>query len=92
MSNRPSAHVIVTTVLIIMILSASTNLLGIGPISFFLGASATTSAATDSDTPQNESRVTENAANGLISSLYDRVERSVVQISPQFTQFDIFRT
>jgi S1-C subfamily serine protease len=29
---------------------------------------------------------------GQISSLYDRVERSVVQISPQFSEFDIFRT
>ena len=27
-----------------------------------------------------------------ISSLYDRVEHSVVQISPQFSEFDIFRT
>jgi S1-C subfamily serine protease len=29
---------------------------------------------------------------GLISSLYDNIERSVVQISPQFGEFDIFRT
>jgi putative serine protease PepD len=27
-----------------------------------------------------------------ISSQYDRVEQSVVQISPQFSEFDIFRT
>ena len=42
--------------------------------------------------PSDESIVTENAGSGLISSLYDRVERSVVQISPQFSEFDIFRT
>src|SRR4051812_47495943 len=93
MPNRPSAYGLVTIMLIIVVLSTSTILLGIGPISFFFGASATPfSFATGSDTPQNESLVTENAANGLISTLYDRVERSVVQISPQFTQFDIFRT
>jgi S1-C subfamily serine protease len=40
----------------------------------------------------NESIVTESAASTSISSLYDRVEPSVVQISPQFTEFDIFRT
>jgi len=81
--------------MIVMVLSTSTILLGIGPLSF-LDASATSestdSSTTTSTTPSDESAVTENAANGSISSLYDRVERSVVQISPQFTQFDIFRT
>jgi 2-alkenal reductase len=63
---------------------------GISPLSLFT-VYATTLAPTGS-APPDESIVTETAVSGSISSLYDRVERSVVQISPQFTEFDIFRT
>ena len=89
MTTRVSAHVLPT--IVIMIVSTSTILLGIGPLSFF-GVYATPLTPDDSAAPSGESIVTESAASGLISSLYDRVERSVVQISPQFSEFDIFRT
>jgi S1-C subfamily serine protease len=56
-------------------------ILGMAPL-FLFPASATPTALTTN---------TSNAA-GQISSLYDRVESSVVQISPQFSEFDIFRT
>ena len=56
-------------------------ILGIAPLPLF-PASATPTALTTS---------TSDTA-GQISSLYERVERSVVQISPQFSEFDIFRT
>jgi S1-C subfamily serine protease len=62
---------------------------GIGPFSL-LTISAT--PASPNYVPSDKSIVTESAASGSISSLYDRVEPSVVQISPQFTEFDIFRT
>jgi hypothetical protein len=62
---------------------------GIGPLLLFTVYA--TQAPTGS-APSDESIVTETAVSGSISSLYDRVERSVVQISPQFTEFDIFRT
>jgi 2-alkenal reductase len=56
-------------------------ILGIGPSSLF-PVSATPTAVTTATSD----------ATGQISSLYERVERSVVQISPQFSEFDIFRT
>lgn len=57
-------------------------ILGMVPLSLF-PASATPTAITTNNTSD---------APALISSLYERVERSVVQISPQFSEFDIFRT
>jgi S1-C subfamily serine protease len=66
-------------------------LLGTGASSLFL-VSATSFPTGSTGAPSDESIVTETAASGLITSLYDRVEPSVVQISPQFTQFDIFTT
>ncbi|HEX6283097.1 MAG TPA: trypsin-like peptidase domain-containing protein [Nitrososphaera sp.] len=56
-------------------------ILGIGPSSLF-PVSATPTAVTTATSD----------ATGQIGSLYERVERSVVQISPQFSEFDIFRT
>jgi hypothetical protein len=57
-------------------------ILGIAPLSLFPAFATPTALNTNntSDTPAQ------------ISSLYERVERSVVQISPQFSEFDIFRT
>ena len=73
-----------------MILSVPIIILGIGPLSLFTVYA--TLAPTDSASSSDEVIETETAASGSISSLYDRVEPSVVQISPQFTEFDIFRT
>jgi S1-C subfamily serine protease len=90
MTNRPFAHLLLTK--LIMILSVPLIILGIGPLSLFTVYA--TLAATDSASSSDESieTETETTASGSISSLYDRVEPSVVQISPQFTEFDIFRT
>ena len=76
---------------VIAVLFASSILLGIGSLSFS-GVSATLATTDSVPSSSDESIVTETASTGLISSLYDRVEQSVVQISPQFSEFDIFRT
>jgi 2-alkenal reductase len=78
MTNRPFLYFLLGTVF--MVISVPT-ILGIDPFSLF-HASAT---------PTSLSNTTSNTT-GQISSLYERVERSVVQISPQFSEFDIFRT
>lgn len=76
---------------VIAVLFASSILLGIDSLSFS-GVSATLAPTDSVSSASDESIVTETASTGLISSLYDRVEQSVVQISPQFSEFDIFRT
>lgn len=86
MNNRPFTRELLITMVVIHLVPI---LFGIGPLSLFTVSA--TLAPTDS-VPSDESTVTEAAASGSISSLYDRVEASVVQISPQFTEFDIFRT
>jgi S1-C subfamily serine protease len=86
MNNIPSTAVLLITIVVILFLPL---VFGIGP--FSLSSVSATPAPTDS-VPSDESIVTETAASGSISSLYDRIEPSVVQISPQFTEFDIFRT
>jgi S1-C subfamily serine protease len=86
MINSPFMYGILMTVVITLFV---TGTFGVGSLPILI-ASATL-APTDS-VPSNESAVTDTAASGSISSLYDRVEPSVVQISPQFTEFDIFRT
>jgi S1-C subfamily serine protease len=86
MNNRPFTRELPITMVLIHLVSI---LFGIGPLSLFTVSA--TLAPTDS-VPSDESTVTEASASGSISSLYDRVEASVVQISPQFTEFDIFRT
>jgi hypothetical protein len=65
------------------ILFTSSILLGIGSLSFS-GVSATLAPTNSVRSASDESVVTETASSGLISSLYERVERSAVQISPQF--------
>ena len=57
-------------------------ILSIAPLTLF-PAQATPTALTTDNTSYTA---------GQISSLYERVERSVVQISPQFSEFDISRT
>jgi S1-C subfamily serine protease len=86
MNNRPFTCGLLITIVVILFVPI---ILGIGPLSHFTVSA--TLAPTDS-MPSDESIVTDTATSGSISSLYDRVEPSVVQISPQFTEFDIFRT
>ena len=80
MANKPSGHFpLFRTMVSIILLSI---ILGIASLSLFpVSATPITLTATTSTSD----------APGQISSLYDRVERSVVQISPQFSEFDIFR-
>ena len=78
MSNRSFRHFLLRTMVMVILVPI---ILGIAPLPLF-PASATPTALTTS---------TSDTA-GQISSLYERVERSVVQISPQFSEFDIFRT
>jgi S1-C subfamily serine protease len=60
-------------------------------VPLFLGASLfSLLPAVASQTTQATMRTSD--VSGQISSLYDRVEQSVVQISPQFSEFDILRT
>jgi S1-C subfamily serine protease len=81
MANKPSGHFpLFRTMVSIILLSI---ILGIAPLSLF-PVSATPTTLTTTTTSTSD-------APGQISSLYDRVERSVVQISPQFSEFDIFR-
>jgi S1-C subfamily serine protease len=86
MNNRSFTRVLLITMVIILFFPI---IFGIDPLSL-LTISAT--PAPTNSVPSDKSIVTESAASGSISSLYDRVEPSVVQISPQFTEFDIFRT
>jgi hypothetical protein len=79
MSNRPLGNFLLRTMVMVMLVPI---ILGMVPLSLF-PASATPTAPTTNNTSD---------ASALISSLYERVERSVVQISPQFSEFDIFRT
>jgi S1-C subfamily serine protease len=79
MSNRPLGNFLLRTMVMVMLVPI---ILGMVPLSLF-PASATPTAPTTNNTSD---------APALISSLYERVERSVVQISPQFSEFDIFRT
>lgn len=79
MSNRPLGNFLLRTMVMVMLVPI---ILGMVPLSLF-PTSATPTAPTTNNTSD---------APALISSLYERVERSVVQISPQFSEFDIFRT
>jgi S1-C subfamily serine protease len=79
MSNRPLGNFLLRTMVMVMLVPI---ILGMVPLSLF-PASANPTAPTTNNTSD---------ASALISSLYERVERSVVQISPQFSEFDIFRT
>jgi S1-C subfamily serine protease len=88
-NNRPFAHLLIIIIIIEVIILSVPIIFGIGPLSLF---TVYATLAPTGSAPSDESIVTETAVSGSIGSLYDRVERSVVQISPQFTEFDIFRT
>lgn len=77
MTNWPFVHFFLKTMVMTMWVSI---ILGIAPLSLLPVSATPMAVSTTSD------------ASGQISSLYERVERSVVQMSPQFSEFDIFRT
>src|ERR671917_1190049 len=78
MPNRPFGRIFLRTTLVIFLVSV------IPGVSLF---SLLPAVATPTVLTTGASDVADQ-----ISSLYDRVEQSVVQISPQFSEFDIFRT
>jgi S1-C subfamily serine protease len=80
MANRPFRHFLLLRKVVSIMLGPI--ILFIAPFSF-LPVSASPTELTTTGTLDTS---------GLISSLYDNIERSVVQISPQFGEFDIFRT
>jgi S1-C subfamily serine protease len=90
-NNKAFTRVLLGTIIVILFAPTIIFLIDIDPLSPFF-VSATLASPADSPTHSDESVVTETAASGVITSLYDRVEPSVVQISPQFTGFDISRT
>jgi S1-C subfamily serine protease len=78
MNNRPFVHFLLRTTIMVMLVLF---VLSIAPLFLFPASATPTALTTNTSDPA-----------GQISALYDRVERSVVQISPQFSEFDIFRT
>src|SRR5688572_16965448 len=79
MGNKLTGKTLLAKIFIIILTPV---ILGIAPLSLF----------SVSGTPTELTTTSTSDAPGQISSLYDRVERSVVQISPQFSEFDISRT
>ena len=90
-NNKAFTRVLLGTIIVILFAPTIIFLIDIDPLSPFF-VSATLASPAHSPTHSDESVVTETAASGVITSLYDRVEPSIVQISPQFTEFDISRT
>lgn len=80
MSNRLFSYFLLRTMVMVILMPI---ILGIAPLSLFSASATQTVLSTTTNTSDTF---------GQISSLYERVERSVVQISPQFSEFDIFRT
>lgn len=78
MPNRPFGRIFLRTTVVVILVSV------IPGVSLF---SLLPAVATPTALDTGASDVADQ-----ISSLYDRVEQSVVQISPQFSEFDIFRT
>ena len=78
MPNRPFGRIFLRTTVVVILVSV------IPGVSLF---SLLPAVATPTALDTGASDVADQ-----ISSLYDHVEQSVVQISPQFSEFDIFRT
>ena len=78
MPNRPFGRIFLRTTVVVIFMSV------IPGVSLF---SLLPAVATPTALDTGASDVADQ-----ISSLYDHVEQSVVQISPQFSEFDIFRT
>ena len=78
MPNRPFGRIFLRTTVVVILVSV------IPGVSLF---SLLPAVATPTALDTGASDVADK-----ISSLYDHVEQSVVQISPQFSEFDIFRT
>ena len=78
MPNRPFERIFLRTTVVVILVSV---IPGVSLFSLLPAVATPTAPATGASDVADQ-----------ISSLYDRVEQSVVQISPQFSEFDIFRT
>jgi S1-C subfamily serine protease len=78
MPNRPFGRIFLRITVVVILVSV---IPGVSLFSLLPAVSTPTALATGASDVADQ-----------ISSLYDRVEQSVVQISPQFSEFDIFRT
>ena len=81
MPNRPFEHIFLRTTVVVILVSVIPVIPGVSLFSLLPAVATPTALATGASDVADQ-----------ISSLYDRVEQSVVQISPQFSEFDIFRT
>lgn len=78
MPNRPFGRIFLRTTVVVILVSV---IPGVSLFSLLPAVATPTALGTGASDVADQ-----------ISSLYDRVEQSVVQISPQFSEFDIFRT
>lgn len=78
MPNRPFGSIFLRTTVVVILVSV---IPGVSLFSLLPAVATLTALATGASDVADQ-----------ISSLYDHVEQSVVQISPQFSEFDIFRT
>jgi 2-alkenal reductase len=78
MPNGPFGRIFLRTTVVVILVSV---IPGVSLFSLLPAVATPTALSTDASDVADQ-----------ISSLYDRVEQSVVQISPQFSEFDILRT
>ena len=81
MPNRPFGRIFLRTTVVVILVSVIPVIPGVSLFSLLPAVATPTALDTGASDVADQ-----------ISSLYDRVEQSVVQISPQFSEFDIFRT
>ena len=81
MPNRPFGRIFLRTTVVVILVSVIPVIPGVSLFSLLPAVATPTALDTGASDVADQ-----------ISSLYDHVEQSVVQISPQFSEFDIFRT
>lgn len=81
MLNRPFGRIFLRTTVVVILVSVIPVIPGVSLFSLLPAVATPTALDTGASDVADQ-----------ISSLYDHVEQSVVQISPQFSEFDIFRT
>ena len=81
MPNRPFGRIFLRTTVVVIMVSVIPVIPGVSLFSLLPAVATPTALDTGASDVADQ-----------ISSLYDHVEQSVVQISPQFSEFDIFRT
>ena len=81
MPSRPFGRIFLRTTVVVILVSVIPVIPGVSLFSLLPAVATPTALDTGASDVADQ-----------ISSLYDRVEQSVVQISPQFSEFDIFRT